>query len=157
MQGFLSYRKSIVTETWIYVGDTKSVEVETIMHFRLLLLLLLLLSTGFYLDLKDTFVVSSFRRNLISISYLDKFNYLCSFGNNVFNLSLNSYIVGTSSLLTYDNLYLFDTIVAYRKSFNMEPCGTKHKIDKLTQEHYDTGAKVIYLRIKLNDLCQMGS
>ena len=45
-------------------------EVEAIGHFRLLL------CNGFYLDLKDTFVVSSFRRNLILVSYLDKSGYL---------------------------------------------------------------------------------
>jgi len=50
-------------------------EVEVIGHFRLLLCI------GFYLDLKDTFVVSSSRRNLVSFSYFDKLGYLCSFGN----------------------------------------------------------------------------
>jgi len=57
------------------------VEVEAIWHFRLLL------CTGFYLDLKDTFVMSSFTRNLISVSYLDKLGYSCSIGNNEFSLS----------------------------------------------------------------------
>jgi len=83
MQGCLSYWKPIDSKRWIYVGDGKSVEVEAIGHFRLLL------CTGFYLDLKDTFVVPSFRRNLVSVSYLDKLGYLCSFGNNVFRLSFN--------------------------------------------------------------------
>ena len=69
MQGCLSYRKPIDAERYFYVGDGKSVEV--IRHFRLLL------CTGFYLDLKDIFVVLSFRRNLISISYLDKSRYSC--------------------------------------------------------------------------------
>ena len=55
IKGCLSYQKPIDYERWIYVGDGKSVEVETIRHFRLLL------CTGFYLDLKDTFVVPSFR------------------------------------------------------------------------------------------------
>jgi len=44
-------------------------------------------------------------------------------------LSLNSDIVGTGSLLTYDNLYLLDNVVAYSGSFNAESCGTKRKID----------------------------
>ena len=51
-------------------GDEKSVEVEAIGYFRLLL------GTGFYLELKDT---SSLRRNLVSVSVLDKFGYHCSF------------------------------------------------------------------------------
>ena len=52
----LSYQKPIDSERWIYVGDGKSVEVEDIGHFRLLLL-----CTHFYLDLEDTFIVPSFR------------------------------------------------------------------------------------------------
>jgi len=55
MKGCLNYRKPTDSERWIYVGDGKSMEVEAIGHFRLLL------CTGFYLDLKDTFVVPSFR------------------------------------------------------------------------------------------------
>ena len=87
MKGYLSYRKPIDSKRWIYVGDRKSVKVKAIGHFRLLLCI------GFCLDLKDTFVVSSFRRNLVSVSCLDKLGYLCSFGNNVFRLSFNSDIV----------------------------------------------------------------
>jgi len=123
MKGCLNYRKPIDYERWIYVGDGKSVEVEAIGHFRLLL------CTGFYLDLKDTFVVPSFRRNLISVSYLDKSDYSCSFGNNEFSLSFNSNIVGTGSLLDYDNLYLLDTVTTYNKTLNTESHGTKRKID----------------------------
>ena len=51
------------------MGDGKSVEVEVIGHFTLLLCI------GLYLNLKDTFVVPSFGRNLISVSYLDKSGY----------------------------------------------------------------------------------
>jgi len=112
MEGCLSYRKPIDSERWIYVGDGTSVEVETIGYFRLLL------CTGFYLDLKDTFVVLSFRRNLVSVSYLEKLGYLCPFENNVFRLSFNSDIVGTRSLLVNDNLYLLDTVASYGESFN---------------------------------------
>ena len=107
----------------IYVGDGKSVEVEAIWPFRLLL------CTGFYLDLKDTFVVPSFRKNLVLVSYLDKLGYLCSFGNNVFKLSFNSDIVETGSLLINDNLYLIDIVASYGESFNAELCGTKRRID----------------------------
>ena len=65
------------------MGDGKTTKVEAIGTFRLFL------KTGVYLDLKETYVVSSFRRNLISISVLDKFGYYCSFGNFKFSLSLN--------------------------------------------------------------------
>jgi len=123
MKGCFNYRKPTDSERWIYVGDGKSVEVEAIGHFRLLL------CTDFYLDLKDTFVVPSFRRNLISVSYLDKSDYSCSFGNNEFSLSFNSNIVGTGSLLAYDNLYLLDTMTTYNETLNTESHGTKRKID----------------------------
>jgi len=73
--------------------------------------------------------VPSFRRNLISVSYLDKSSYSCSFGNNEFSLSFNSNIVGTGSLLAYDNLYLLDTVTTYNETLNTESHGTKRKID----------------------------
>lgn len=128
MKGCLNYRKPNDVERYIYVGDGKSVEVEVIGYFRLLL------STIFYLDLKDIFLVSSFRRNLISVSYLDKSGYLCSFGNNMFKLSFNSNIVGTDSFMSHDNLYLLDIIVTYGESLNVETCGTKRKIDNKNSE-----------------------
>jgi len=55
MQSFLSYRRPSDGERYIFVGVEKSVEVEAIGHFRLLS------GTGLYLDLKDTFIVPSFR------------------------------------------------------------------------------------------------
>ena len=91
MQGCLSYQRPRDDERYIFVDDEKSVEVEAIEYFRLL-------GTYFYLDLKNTFIIPSFRQNLISISVLDKFGYHCSFGNNQFSLSLNSNIVSTSLL-----------------------------------------------------------
>ena len=73
-------------------------KLESIGTFRLLL------KTGVYLDLKETYVVPSFRRNLISIYVLDKSGYYCSFGNSKFSLSLNSNDIGTGSLSVHDNL-----------------------------------------------------
>lgn len=67
--------------------------------------------------------------NLISVSYLDKSGYFCSFGNNIFKLSFNSDNVRTSSLMGHDNLYLLDTIATYGESLNVVSCGTKRKID----------------------------
>ena len=92
------------------MGDGKSVEVETIGHFRLLL------GIDRYLDLKDTFVVPSFRWNLVSVSVLDKFGYHCSFENNQFSLSLNSNIIGTGLLSIYNNFYLLDNIASYNET-----------------------------------------
>ncbi|RYE19068.1 MAG: hypothetical protein EOP45_13205, partial [Sphingobacteriaceae bacterium] len=122
MQGCLSYRRPSDAERCIYVGDGKSVDVEAIGHFRLLL------STGYYLDLIDTFVVPSFRRNLVSVSYLDKLGYCCSFQDSVFSLSINSKVVGTGSLLIYDNLYMLETVASYNETLNVESRGTKRKL-----------------------------
>ena len=124
MQGCLSYRKPSDVERHIFVGDGQSVDVEAIGHFRLLL------GTGYYLDLKDTFVVPSFRRNLVSVSVLDKSGYSCSFGNSQFSLSFNSNVVGTGYLSIYDNLYLLDTIASYNESLHVESRGTKRKLNK---------------------------
>ena len=76
MQGCLSYRAPNDAKRFIYVGIGKSMEVEAIGHFRLLL------KTEIYLDLKETFIIPSFRRNLVSNSVLDKRDYTCSFENN---------------------------------------------------------------------------
>lgn len=59
MQGCLSHRKPTDVERYIYSGDGGKAHVEAIEHFRILL------CTGFYLDLYETFVVSSFRRNFL--------------------------------------------------------------------------------------------
>ena len=122
MQGCLSCRKPSDGERYIYVGDGKPVEVEAIGTFRLLL------RTGFYLDLIETFVVPSFRRNLISISALDKFGYSCSFGNGKFSLFQNSNMVGTGSLLGCDNLYVLDTIASFNESLHVSVRGVKRKL-----------------------------
>ena len=125
MQGSLSYRALNDAEIFIYVGDGKSVEVEAIGHFRLLLTIVI------YLDLKETFIVSSFRRNLVSISVLDKLDYTCSFGKSQFSLYLNSNI----GLSGFNNLYMLDIIVSYYETLHVSSCGTKRK---LTNENSTT-------------------
>jgi len=121
MRGCLSYRKPSDGEKYIFMGDEKSVEVEVIGHFRLLL------GTDFYLELKDT---PSLRQNLVSVSVLNKFDFHCSFGNNQFSLSLNSNIFGTGSLSFYVNLYLLDTIASYNEILHVDSRGTKRKLNK---------------------------
>ncbi|XP_024026209.1 uncharacterized protein LOC112092986 [Morus notabilis] len=91
-------------ERFILVGDGKKVLVKAIGTFRLLL------KTGVYLDLIETFVALSFRQNLVSISSLDKSGYFCSFRNNKVSLSHNSNVVGTGSLI--DNLYMLDIVTS---------------------------------------------
>ena len=113
MQGCLSCRRPSDAERYIYVGDGQVVQVEAIGKFRLLL------KTEFYLDLDETFIVSSFRQNLISISALDKSGYFCSFGNGKFSLLHDSKVVGSSFLSGFDNLYLLDTIASFNESLQL--------------------------------------
>ena len=129
MQGCLSCRKPNDGERYIFVGDGKKVEVEAIGTFRLLL------KYGTYLN--ETYVVPFFRRNLVSISILDKFGYTCSFGNNKFILFQNSNLVGTGSLsyvdnlcsLSYvDNLYMLDTVASYHETLQLSTQGVKRKL-----------------------------
>ncbi|KAB5519853.1 hypothetical protein DKX38_024172 [Salix brachista] len=111
--GCLSCRKPNDVERYIYVGDSKTVDVEAIGKFRLLL------NTKLYLDLNETFIVPSFRQNLISISALDKSGYSCSFGNGKFSLFYDSKLSGSGSLSGYDNLYLIDTIASFNESLQL--------------------------------------
>ena len=120
MQGCLSCRKPNDGERYIFVGDGKKVEVEAIGTFRLLL------KYGTYLN--ETYVVPSFRRNLVSISILDKFGYTCSFGNNKFILFQNSNLVGTGSLSYVDNLYMLDTVASYHETLQLSTQGVKRKL-----------------------------
>ena len=118
LQGYLWSQPSNDYERFIYVGNGKTAKVEAIGTFRLLL------KAGVYLDLKETYVVSSFRWNLISISILNKFGYYCSFGNLKFSLSLNSNVIGTGSLSVHDNLYLLDTVASFNETLYTSIRGT---------------------------------
>jgi hypothetical protein len=112
MQGCRSYRKPRDDERYIYVGNDNKVEVEAIRHFRLLM------KTDLYLDLFDTFVVPSFRRNLISISILDILRFSCSFGDEKFDLYRHSNMVASGFLFVMDNLYALDIIASYNETLN---------------------------------------
>jgi hypothetical protein len=129
IQGCRNYRKPRNGERYIYVGDNNKAEVETIGHFSLLL------KTSSYLVLFDTFVMSSFRRNLISISALDKLDFSCSFGDEKFDLYRHSNMVTSGFLSVMDNLYALDTIAFYNETLNNE---TPNVIQKLT--HQDSAA-----------------
>ena len=129
MQGCLGCRKPSDDERNIYVGDGNPVEVEAIGTFRLLL------RTGFYLDLIETRVVPSLRRNLVSVPILDISGYCCSFRNGKVILYQNSNLVGSGPLLRYDNLYLLDTIASFNGSLHVSTIGLKRK---LTSENSDS-------------------
>ena len=66
LQGCLWSQPPNDAKRFIYVGNGKTMKVEAIGTFSLLL------RTSVYLDLKETYVVLSFRWNLISTSVLDK-------------------------------------------------------------------------------------
>jgi transposase InsO family protein len=122
LQGCLNYRKPSDAERFIFVGDGNKVEVEAIGNFRLLL------KTGFYLNLYETFVVPSFRRNLVSISALDKYGFTCTFGDGKFGLSLNSKQVGSGFLSVYDNLYSLDVNSSYLEALHTDTRSLKRKL-----------------------------
>ena len=79
-------------ERYIYVGNGNKATVKAIGLFSLQL------DSGYTLDLEESFVLPSFRRNLIFVSCLDKCGYCCSFRNGMVNLYLNSNVIGTGSL-----------------------------------------------------------
>ena len=113
MQGCLSHRKPSEAERYVYVGNGNKVEVESIGKFRLLC------KTGFYLSF-DALVVPSFRRNLISISYLDKNGYVCSFGNGNFSLCRDSKLLASGILSSYDNLYFLDIDTSHSEALHID-------------------------------------
>jgi GAG-pre-integrase domain len=129
MQGYRNYRKPRDDERYIYVGDDNKAEVEVIGHFRLLM------KISLYLDLYDTFVVPSFRRNLISIPALDKLGFSCSFGDGKFGLYRHSNMVASGFLSVMDNLCALDTTASYNETLNNE---TRNVRPKLT--HHDSAA-----------------
>lgn len=121
MQDCLRSRKPIDAERYIYVGNGNKAAVEAIGVFRILL------DTGFYLELEETFVVPSFRRNLISISCLDKSGYTCSIGNGSCSICLNSNIIGTGILI--DKLYKLNRQVSYNnENLHSSNFGTKRRL-----------------------------
>ena len=71
----LHCRKPISEEKYVFTGIDTSARVEGFGTFRLLL------NIGHFVYLIDTFVVPSFRRNLVFVSTLDKFGHTCTFGN----------------------------------------------------------------------------
>ena len=80
------------------------------------------------MDLIETHVVPSLRRNLVFVPVLDTSGYCCSFGNGKVILYQNSNLVGSGSLLRYDNLYLLDTIASFNESLHVSTIGIKRKL-----------------------------
>jgi GAG-pre-integrase domain len=80
------------------------------------------------LNLFDTFVVSSFRWNLISIFALDKLDFSCSFGDEKFTLYQHSNMVASGFLSVMDNLYVLDTIASHNETLNKQTRNVRQKL-----------------------------
>ncbi|KAJ9541594.1 hypothetical protein OSB04_028100 [Centaurea solstitialis] len=68
------------------------------------------------------------KRNLISVSCLDKFGYSCLFGNNKAGFYLNSNLVGTGFLI--DKLYMLKTVALDNEVLHSVAKGTKRKLNE---------------------------
>ena len=69
MQGCLHCQKPRSEEKYVFNSNNTSARVEGIRTIRLLL------NIGPVVDLIDTFIVPTFRRNLVFVSTMDKFGY----------------------------------------------------------------------------------
>ena len=84
IQGFINRRKPNQDESKLTVGNNEKADVVFVGD------VILILDSGFRLMLKDTFYVPSFRRNLVSLSCLDMYDYSFEIKSNVISLFLNS-------------------------------------------------------------------
>ncbi|KAL9461972.1 hypothetical protein AB3S75_000039 [Citrus x aurantiifolia] len=82
------------------MGNGVTAKVESIGVVRLHL------ATSYFLDLLGTAYIPSIRRNLISVSILDRCGYTFHFGDRKVYLFCNSELVGYGTL--YDGLYMID-------------------------------------------------
>lgn len=122
MQGCHHYRQPSDEERFIFMGDGSRVEVQAIGVFKLIL------RTGFILVLNETFVVPSFKRNLISVCLLDKDGFTCSFGNKQCQFYFNASLVGTSYLSIVDRLYMLDMVPSFNETLHVTHSGHKRKL-----------------------------
>ena len=88
LQGFINRRKPNQDESKLTVGNNEKADVMFVGD------VILILDSGFRLILKNTFYIPSFRRNLVSVSCLDMYDYSFEIKNNVISLFLNSNKVG---------------------------------------------------------------
>ena len=117
----MDLRKSQPNKQKVYSKNRLGSTVEGVGTFRLVL------KSGFHLDLKDTFYVPTFSRNLVSISRLAPLGFKFVFENTSFSLFQNSIIVGHGVLV--DRLYKFDldpTHECYLSDLHGSSIGNKH-------------------------------
>ena len=125
IQGFINWRKPNQDESRLTVGNNEKADVVFVGD------VILILYSDFRLMLKDTFYVPSFRRNLVSVSCLDKYDYSFEIKSNVIYLFLNSNKVGCCYM--YNGLYRLclspnDIYVAYttEKILSKRPLPKEH-------------------------------
>ena len=97
----LHCQKPISEEKYVFTGIDTSARVEGFRTFRLLL------NTGHFIYLIDTFVVPTFRCNLVYVSTLDKFGYICM---KTILLVLGLYYRTITYIVTPSNLILHTTM-----------------------------------------------
>ena len=93
----INKRKPTLNESKLKVENDLEVEVELVGVIKLCL------ESGFEIFLANTFYVPSFRRNLISVSTLDKLGFGFVFSNESVNLMFDSQVIGHGVL--HDDLY----------------------------------------------------
>ena len=92
LQEFKSRREPNEGELIVHMGNGVTAKVESIGVVRLHL------ATGHVLDLLDTAYIPSIRRNLISVSILDRCGYTFHFGDRKVYLFRNSELAGFGTL-----------------------------------------------------------
>ena len=120
-KGWLYFRKPRSEEKYVFTGNDTSARVEEIGTFRLLL------NTGHFINLIDTFVVPTCRRSLVSVSTLDKFGYTCTFGNIKASIKYEDNIISTRSLLQDSNMYLLNIVTQSNLILHTSMRGSKLK------------------------------
>ena len=97
LQEMTNKRKSSKHEEFVYMGDGSKVKVEFFGMIKLRL------ATKSFLLLHDVAYIPSLRRNLISISILDRQGYSFHFGGGKVDIFSNSVLIGNGVL--FGNLY----------------------------------------------------
>ncbi|KAK8946897.1 hypothetical protein KSP39_PZI006794 [Platanthera zijinensis] len=124
LQGFIKRRRPSKGECRLTVGNNAEVEVEFIGD------VCLVLSSGYELVLKDIFYIPSFRRNLISVSVLDKLYYGFNIYGGSIDISYESQVIGHCSLSNgLYSLCLAPTNI-YATTYNVERVTAKRPLIK---------------------------
>ncbi|KAK8936095.1 hypothetical protein KSP39_PZI012974 [Platanthera zijinensis] len=124
LQGFIKRRRPSKGECRLTVGNNAEVEVEFIGD------VCLVLSSGYELILKDIFYIPSFRRNLISVSVLDKLHYGFNIYGGSIDISYESQVIGHCSLSNgLYSLCLAPTNI-YATTYNVERVSSKRPLIK---------------------------